>query len=260
MRLCFCSRTLDVIISTKNFNYFFLSLDGPFVVAQLLPLQSNRCLIKLYFKGSLHTHARTHTHTQTAYSSYYNIVCVGVISESPTTPQRLSLISHEWLGCCNEWNHRRCETGCETVVISYVIALWRLGGLNHARHSPLAANHAANDKWNIRLPLITMASQGQDLTQIANTNKWCHCCLGEELLLQSLRVVWYKLKAEGRTQAWVKPSEYDTWWLIRAKHQGGLQLWCSDEKWSKGSRQKTSCWPLLMCQMLVAQCNSASKV
>lgn len=96
-------------------------------------------------------------------------VCVCIISGSLTTPQCLSLISHERLGGRDVWNHRRCETGCETVVISYVISLLRRGGLNHTRHSPLAANHAANDKWNIRLPLITMASQGQDLT-LAHTH------------------------------------------------------------------------------------------
>lgn len=127
----------------------------------------------------------THSHIQTVYSPDYKAVCAGVISESPTTPQRLSLISHEWLGCCDVCNSGRCETGCETVVISYVIALWRLGGLNHARHSPLAANHATNGKWNIRLPLITMASQGQDLTQIANTNKQCHSSFSEDFFLKS---------------------------------------------------------------------------
>lgn len=136
------------------------------------------------------------SNTQTIYSPDYNTVCTGVISEFPTTPQHLSLISHEWLGCCDVWNHRRCETGCETVVISYVIALWRLGGLNHARHSPLAANHAANDKWNIQLLLITMASQGQDLTLIADTHKRCHCYVSEELLLELFVLFCIKPKAK----------------------------------------------------------------
>lgn len=140
---------------------------------------------------------------------------MGIISESPTTPQRLSLISHEWLGCCDVWNHGRCETGCETVVISYVIALWRLGGLNHARHSPLAANHAANDKWNIQPSLVTMAYQGQDLKRIANANKQCYRCLAEELLLHSFVLVLYKPKAE----AGYKPD----WKLLKMTLDGWLE-------------------------------------
>lgn len=134
------------------------SLEDAFAAAQLLPVRRNRCL------ALKRSSQYPNTHTHSVCSPDHNIVCRGAISKTPITPQRLSLISHEWLSCCDVWNHGRCEFGCETVFISYVTALRRPGGLHTLIHSPLAANHATNDKWNIWLPLITMASQGQDLT------------------------------------------------------------------------------------------------
>lgn len=148
--------------------------------------------------------------------------------------------------CCHLICYRTLETGG--------------GGLNHAGHSPLAANHAANDKWKIRLPLVTMASQGQDLTRIANTNKRRHCCLSEEPSAQSPAPFWTKQK-KRRLDASLSDALWNMTldgWLER-KHRGGLQLWRSDEKWSKGSRQQASRWPLLLRQMLVTRWNSTSK-
>lgn len=147
--------------------------------------------------------------------------------------------------CCHLICYRTLETGG--------------GGLNHAGHSPLAANHAANDKWKIRLPLITMASQGQDLTRIANTNKRRHCHLSEEPSVQSSFWTNQKKEAPAGCEPELRPRNMTLDGWLEQKHQGGLQLWRSDEKWSKGSRQQASRWPLLPRQMLVTRWNSTSK-
>lgn len=61
-------------------------------------------------------------------------------------------------------------------------------------------------------------------------------------------------------QGWVKPSEYDTWGMIRVKHQGDFQQRRRDWKRSKSPRQKTSCWPLCLCKMLVASWGATSEM
>lgn len=195
-------------------SHFMFSPENTFTAAQLVPRRCNRCFIKMQFKRRSKKPKTTHTRAQSVYSPDNRIICTGVIIKSPITPQCLSLISHEWLICCDVWNHGRCETGCETVV-SYVIALWRPRGLNHPIHSLMAANYAANDKWNIWPPLVTMARQGQDLTQATNTNKQQHCCLSDKQQFWLFNVILHKSGAEARYKA--------EWSLLNMTLEGWLE-------------------------------------
>lgn len=157
-----------------------------------------------------------HTHTQRARCLVPPMtIQYALLQLVDVPPQRLSLISHEWLGCSDVWNRGRCETGCETVVISYVMGLQRPKGLNGGGHSSLAANHASNDdKWNIRLLLITAPHQGQDLAP--NPDGQPQCFVSEETVLLPRRSELCFVQAQtdsGWKPEWSLPNMTLDGWL-----------------------------------------------